>query len=106
MNLEFGGQFGDYQNEIYFNGLFGMLPTLPMAFAELDRRAEAALPPSVLSYVAGGAGDESTQRANVSAFVQWGLVPRMLAGAAQRDLSVELFGHDACPRRCSWPRSG
>ena len=44
------------------------------------------------SYVAGGAGDEHTQRANVAAFDRWGLVPRMLAGAAERDLSVELFG--------------
>ena len=32
--------------------------------------------------VAGGAGDESTQRADVSAFLQWGLVPRMPASSA------------------------
>ncbi|WP_042432802.1 alpha-hydroxy-acid oxidizing protein [Streptacidiphilus anmyonensis] len=85
-------QFGDYQNEIYFNGLFGRLPALPMDFAELVRRAEAALPPSVWSYVAGGAGDERTQDANVTAFHGWGLVPRMLVGATQRDLGVDLFG--------------
>ncbi|SEM30725.1 alpha-hydroxy-acid oxidizing protein [Streptacidiphilus jiangxiensis] len=85
-------QFGDYQNEIYFNGLFGRLPDLPMDFAELARRAEAALPPSVWSYVAGGAGNERTQEANVAAFDGWGLVPRMLVGATQRDLGVELFG--------------
>jgi isopentenyl diphosphate isomerase/L-lactate dehydrogenase-like FMN-dependent dehydrogenase len=85
-------QFGDYQNEIYFNGLFGRLPALPMDFAELARRAEAALPPSVWSYVAGGAGDERTQDANATAFDGWGLVPRMLVGATQRDLSVDLFG--------------
>jgi lactate 2-monooxygenase len=42
--------------------------------------------------VAGGAGDEHTQDANVQAFQRWGLVPRMLVGAAERDLSVELFG--------------
>ena len=46
----------------------------------------------VLSYVAGGAGDEGTQRANVAAFSRWGLIPRMLVGATRRDLSVELFG--------------
>jgi lactate 2-monooxygenase len=84
--------FGDYQLEIYLAGLQGVLPSFPMAFAELEARAERALPPSVLSYVAGGAGSEHTQRANVSAFAQWGLIPRMLVGAAQRDLSVELFG--------------
>ena len=92
MNLGSGGQFGDYQNEIYLGGLAGVLPTMPMAFAELEARAQPALLPSVLSYVAGGAGDESTQRANVAAFLQWGLVPRMMVGATRRDLSVELFG--------------
>ena len=86
------GAFGDFQLEIYGAGLQGVLPRFPMAFAELEARAEQALAPSVLSYVAGGAGSEHTQRANVSAFRQWGLVPRMFVGAAQRDLSVELFG--------------
>ena len=86
------GAFGDYQLEIYRAGLQGVLPQFPMAFAELEARAEQALSPSVLSYVAGGAGSEHTQRANVSAFRQWGLIPRMFVGATQRDLSVELFG--------------
>ncbi|MFG2919531.1 alpha-hydroxy-acid oxidizing protein [Kitasatospora sp. NPDC048298] len=88
----FQGRFGDYQHEIYLRGLGGVLPTMPMAFTELEARASAALAPSVLSYVAGGAGDESTQRANVAAFDRWGLVPRMMVGASTRDLSVELFG--------------
>ncbi|MFE5543234.1 alpha-hydroxy-acid oxidizing protein [Streptomyces sp. NPDC056534] len=78
--------YGDYQHEIYFDGLFGVLPTQPMTFAELETRARAALPPSLWSYVAGGAGDESTQEANAAAFRTWGLVPRMMVGAAQRDL--------------------
>jgi len=86
------GAFGDYQLEIYGAGLHGVLPKFPMAFAELEARAEQALAPSVLSYVAGGAGSEHTQQANVSAFRQWGLIPRMFVGATQRDLSVELFG--------------
>ncbi|MEU8542038.1 alpha-hydroxy-acid oxidizing protein [Streptomyces sp. NPDC048717] len=85
-------RFGDYQNEIYLNGLFGTLPRLPMTFTELERRAEAALPPSVWSYVAGGAGDEHTQRANTEAFTRWGLVPRMMVGATHRDLGVDLCG--------------
>ncbi|MBF6136912.1 alpha-hydroxy-acid oxidizing protein [Nocardia otitidiscaviarum] len=84
--------FGDYQNEIYFNGLRGVVPPLPVSFAELRDRARAAMPPSVWSYVAGGAGDERTQDANVSAFDHWGLIPRMFVGAKERDLSVELFG--------------
>ena len=84
--------FGDYQNEIYLQGLGGVVPKLPMIFAEWEAKAEKALPPSIWSYVAGGAGDERTQRANAEVFRQWGLMPRMFVGAAQRDLSVDLFG--------------
>jgi lactate 2-monooxygenase len=86
------GAFGDYQIEIYADGLRGVLPSFPMAFPELEARAAQALPPSVLSYVAGGAGSEHTQRANASAFHAWGLIPRMFVGATERDLSVDLFG--------------
>ncbi|BBY79170.1 alpha-hydroxy-acid oxidizing protein [Mycolicibacterium pulveris] len=84
--------FSDYQLEIYFQGLSGVLPALPMAFAELEAKAQAAMSPSMWSYVAGGAGDERTQRVNVTAFDHWGLMPRMFVGANERDLSVELFG--------------
>lgn len=84
--------FGDYQIAIYFAGLSGVVPTLPMTFDELERRAERAMSPSVWSYVAGGAGDEHTQRANREAFDHWGLMPRMLRAQTERDLSVDLFG--------------
>ncbi len=52
-----------------------------MTYAGWEARAHAALPPSVLSYVAGGAGGERTQEANVRAFDRWGLIPRMFVGA-------------------------
>ncbi|WP_028659347.1 alpha-hydroxy-acid oxidizing protein [Nocardioides insulae] len=84
--------YGDFQNEIYNAGLAGVVPDLPMTFAELERRAEAALPPSVWSYVAGGCGDERTQQVNRTAFDHWGLMPRMLRASRDRDLSVDLFG--------------
>lgn len=84
--------YGSWQLEIYLRGLSGEQPALPMSYAELARRAEEAMTPQIWSYVSGGAGDENTQNANVSAFTRWGLMPRMLRGAAQRDLSVELFG--------------
>lgn len=84
--------FGDYQNEIYFQGLGGVLPDFPMTYVELEAKARAALPPSIWSYVAGGAGDELTQRANVTAFEKLGLVPRMLRASKTRDLSIHLFG--------------
>jgi lactate 2-monooxygenase len=84
--------FGDFQYEIYFGGLNGVQPTMPMIYEELEARAARALPPSLVSYVAGGAGDEHTQRSNVTAFQRWGLMPRMFVGAKDRDLSVSMFG--------------
>ena len=87
-----GVTFGDYQNEIYFGGLQGKVPPFPITASALEAAAEAAMPSAVWSYVAGGAGDEHTQRANVSAFASRGIVPRMLVGASERDLSVELLG--------------
>jgi lactate 2-monooxygenase len=83
---------GDWQLGVYLDGLTGKMPELPMSYAELERRAERLMPPELWSYVAGGAGDERTQNANVTAFDRWGLMPRVLAGAAERDLSTELFG--------------
>lgn len=84
--------FGDYQLEIYLQGLSGIVPNLPMTFADWETKAQSAMPPSVYSYVAGGAGDERTQRVNRSAFDNWGLIPRMFRATRERDLSVELFG--------------
>ncbi|MER7012245.1 alpha-hydroxy-acid oxidizing protein [Saccharopolyspora sp. NPDC000359] len=84
--------FGSYQNEIYLDGLSGVVPRFPLLHSELEAKAQAAMPPSVWSYVAGGAGDEHTQRANTAAFQRWGLIPRMLVGAAERDLSVDVCG--------------
>ena len=84
--------YGDFQLEIYLAGLNGATPEHPMTFAELEARAEAALSTETYSYVAGGAGNEHTQRHNVDAFDKYALIPRMLAGAAERDLSIDLFG--------------
>jgi lactate 2-monooxygenase len=84
--------YGDYQMEIYGAGLSGRLPGLPVDFDGLEARAHAAMPPGLVSYVAGGCGDEHTQNINVSAFKRWGVIPRMLVGAAKRDMSINLFG--------------
>lgn len=84
--------FGDYQLGFYLAGLGGEQPKFPMAYADLEAKAAEAMDRELWAYVAGGAGDEYTQRANVAAFERWGLMPRMLVGAAERDLSVDLFG--------------
>ncbi len=84
--------YGDFQFEIYGGGTRGVLPKYPVDFAGLERKAAEAMPPWVYSYVGGGCGDENTQRANVSAFTKWGLVPRMGRPSTGRDMSIELFG--------------
>jgi lactate 2-monooxygenase len=84
--------FGDYQNEIYLNGLRDVLPGLPVDVKLLEQKAQAAMPASVLSYVQGGCGDEFTQRHNAEAFNHWGLIPRMMVDCSTRNLSIELFG--------------
>jgi lactate 2-monooxygenase len=84
--------FGDFQNEIYFAGLQGIVPRLPTDYRTLEAKATGALPSSVLNYVQGGCGDETTQVQNVEAFRHWGMVPRMMVDTTQRDLSIGLFG--------------
>jgi lactate 2-monooxygenase len=86
--------YGDFQTAIYGAGLRGVIPKLPVDYATLVRRAAAAMPPQVLTYVQGGCGDEHTQDVNASAFHHWGMVPRMLVDCTKRDLSLNLFGLD------------
>ena len=87
-------QYGDFQLEIYFDGLEGRVPKYPVDFPSLERKAAEVLPWWIHSYVAGSCGDESTARNKVSAFEKWGIIPRMLVGAVERDLSLSLFGMD------------
>jgi len=84
-------QYGDYQDDIYLDGVQGKLPRYPLEFSSLERAAAEVLPSWVHSFVASGAGDGHTQRANVEAFSRYAIVPRMLVGATERDLSVSLF---------------
>jgi len=84
-------QYGDYQSEIYGDGLQGKLPRFPVDYGSLERAAVEVLPSWVYSYVGYGAGDGNTQQANIDAFSRYGIVPRMLVGATERDLSVSLF---------------
>ncbi|KAF2722205.1 oxidoreductase [Polychaeton citri CBS 116435] len=86
-------KYGAFQNEIYKRGMFGNVkPTVTTDPSKLEQQAKEAMSQRGFNYIAGGAGERSTMEANRLAFRQWKLVPRMLRGAAQRDLSVELFG--------------
>jgi isopentenyl diphosphate isomerase/L-lactate dehydrogenase-like FMN-dependent dehydrogenase len=55
-------------------------------------KARHVLPRPVFDFADGGAEDEWTLRRNETAFESVSLRPRPLNGAAQRDLSVNLFG--------------
>ena len=80
------------QSLIYRAGVLGHRPTIPTDFAELERRAATAMSPRAWAYVAGGAGEGATMRANRAAFERVRIVPRLLPGKARRDLSTELLG--------------
>ncbi|WNV76057.1 alpha-hydroxy-acid oxidizing protein [Geodermatophilus sp. DSM 44513] len=80
------------QDEVYRAGVYGRRPLVPTAARALQRRARARLGARAYAYVAGGAGEEATQRANRAAFDRWVLVPRVLRDVSARDTSVELLG--------------
>jgi len=86
--------FANYQFEIYNEGLAGKLPTLPIAFTELEQRAREKLDRGAFDYVAGGAGAEETMRSNREAFGRWRIAPRMLRNVESRNLGLNLLGFD------------
>ena len=85
-------RFGDYYREIYARGLAGETPSLPVAWAELERAAESAMEPRAASYVYAGAGSGDTMRANLEAFRRWRIVPRMLRDVSEVKLSTTILG--------------
>jgi lactate 2-monooxygenase len=76
------------QNAIYLAGG----AEWPVGARAWEARARETLAQGPYDYVAGGAGSESTMRANRRAFQRVRVRPRMLAGTAERDLSVEVLG--------------
>jgi len=76
------------QNAIYVSGE----SPWPIAAEEWEARAAEVLEPGPFDYIAGGAGSESTMRANLDAFERRQLRPRMLTGNRERDISVEVLG--------------
>src|SRR3984893_8398111 len=76
------------QGEIYAGGA----DDLPLDTDGWEARAKEVLEPGPYDYIAGGAGGESTMKANRDAFARWRLLPAMLAGHQQRDLHVSVLG--------------
>jgi L-lactate dehydrogenase (cytochrome) len=68
-------------------------------FRELARRR---LPGPIFNYIDGAADDETTYRRNTRAFEDCDLIPSVLTGVAQVDLSVTVMGQKlAMPFYCS-----
>ncbi|NLU70160.1 lactate 2-monooxygenase [Streptomyces sp. HNM0574] len=84
--------FGNYQNEIYLDGLGGRVPPFTTDLTALGASARDHLGPGAFGYVAGSAGSGATHRANREAFDRHRLVPRMLTGASARDLNTTVLG--------------
>ena len=92
-----GEQFGvKHIRDVYRRGMFeGETPDFPVSFDELHEEALERMSWQAKAYVRGGAGTEGTFERNKD-FSRWRIVPRMLRGVADRDLSVDVFGrtHD------------
>ena len=83
-----GVEGGQIQTGIYVAGESAW----PISPEEWEARARETMEAGAFDYIAGGAGSESTMRANLEAFERRRLLPRMLRGNAERDLSVEVLG--------------
>jgi isopentenyl diphosphate isomerase/L-lactate dehydrogenase-like FMN-dependent dehydrogenase len=81
------------QSAIYRAGITGREPRIPVRWPDLMAKAERAMTAEAWAYVHGSAGLETTAEANVNAFDDWRIVPRVLRDVTGRDLGVDLFGH-------------
>lgn len=66
----------------------------PLNVADYERLAEEMVDAGVFGYIAGGAGDEHTLRANVEAFRRVALRPRMLVDVSSCSARATVLGHD------------
>ncbi len=76
------------QNAIYIQGECPW----PVSAEEWESLAREKLDAGAFDYIAGGAGGESTMRANREAFERRRIRPRMLTGNTKRELGVEILG--------------
>lgn len=84
----------DWQSQIYINGFSGIRPKVNIDFTTLEESARKVISPEAFAYIAGGAGNESTVRANREAFEKYKIFPRMLRNVGERDTSITLFGQE------------
>ena len=61
-------------------------------FEDFRKLAKKNLPAPIFHYIDGGSDDEVTLRRNTESFSNCDLVPNILAGVGEPDMSVEVFG--------------
>lgn len=66
----------------------------PLTYETLKREAERNIRSDVFGFITTGAGTGTTKQVNRTAFEQWRIVPRVLRGISERDLSVRLFNDE------------
>lgn len=81
------------QREIYLNGLAGIRPVTPVSYQELEDTAKHRLSPAAFAYLAGGAGQESTIRANRLALDQVQIHPHVLGGVQEARMFLQWRAH-------------
>ena len=81
-----------YQDEIYFNGLSGVVPDLPADLTRLEDLARQRLAPEAFGYISGGAGSGDTVAENAAAFRRWRIVPRMLTDVSAPSFASTVLG--------------
>ena len=58
----------------------------------LEVKAREKLRKEAFDYIARGAGEEATMKANREAFNKWQIRPRVMRDVSERDFSISLFG--------------
>ncbi len=88
-------RYGDQVlNRIYREGMLeGKQPDFPVSYEDLRERAHEVMSEEARAYIHGGAGSETTFEREQD-FSEWRIVPRMLQGVEDRDLSTEFMGQD------------
>ncbi len=76
------------------------MPRLAQCFstADYESAAQRRLPRPLFDYICGGADDERTAAANISAFDRYELVPRYLTDVTRVDVATRVLGCDL-----AWP---
>jgi L-lactate dehydrogenase (cytochrome) len=84
------GNIDNHQFGIYWDGVYGKLPQLPVDPDLLLNKFVNEADPDCVIWLLGRAGNKSTYFNNTSDFENWRIVPRMLQGVSSVDSSVKF----------------